>query len=418
TENLESYLAHLRIHPGECEALLQDLLISVTNFFRDKEAFKALEMMIPDFFKGKTEADQIRVWVAGCATGEEAYSVAILLAEHAATLELPPQIQIFATDLDQAAINVAREGRYPETIVADVSEQRLGQFFVKDGRNYRVRRALRETILFARHDLLKDSPFSRLDLVTCRNLLIYLNRDAQAQVFDIFNFALRPEGCLFLGTSESADEAAALFCPIDKKHRLFSRRAVPRVGLSVPAGAATMMFAFHQNPKASMVGSPPVPPQLHGLIHAPLSRRQQTERRTWAELHYKLIETIAPPSLVVSKDYQIMHLSPSAGKFLQFSGGEPTMNLLNVIHPDLKTELRAGLFRAGKSKEAVEIPAVPLELEGVGRLVDISITPVGELAPDFLLVLFRERDSLPRIVETSLESSDRPANRDVVRHLE
>jgi two-component system CheB/CheR fusion protein len=418
TENLETYLAHLRTHPGECEALLQDLLISVTNFFRDKEAFDALETMIPDFFKGKTESDQVRVWVAGCATGEEAYSIAILLAEHASTLELPPQIQIFATDLDQAAINVAREGRYPEIISADVSDPRLGQFFTKEGDHYRVRRALRDTILFARHDLLKDSPFSRLDLVSCRNLLIYLNRDAQSKVFDTFHFALRPEGCLFLGTSESADEASALFSPIDKKNRLFSRRVVPRVGLSVPAGAATMMFAFHQNPKASMVGSPTVPPHLHGLIHAPLSRSQQAERRTWSELHYKLIETIAPPSLVLSKDYQIMHLSPSAGKFLQFSGGEPTMNLLNVIHPDLKTELRAGLFRAGKSKEPVEIPTVPLELEGIGRLVDISISPVGDMAPDFLLVLFRERDALLRDGEDSVESSDRPANRDVVRHLE
>ncbi|MES2661134.1 MAG: chemotaxis protein CheB [Verrucomicrobiota bacterium] len=419
-ESLEIYLNQLRTHPGETGALLQDLLISVTNFFRDREAFSALEGVIPDLFKNKTDSDQVRVWIPGCATGEEAYSMAILLCEHAATLESPPQIQIFATDLDQAAINVAREGRYPEPITGDVSEQRLAQFFSKEAGSYRVRRSVREMVLFAKHDLLKDSPFSRLDLISCRNLLIYLNRDAQGRVFDIFHFALRPEGRLFLGSSESAEDATALFYPINKKHRIFARRSIQRVGLSVPAGAPTLSFAFQADQKLPpVIPLPPVP--FLGLAGAgPLAKAEQTERNSWSELHYKLIETIAPPSLVIGRDQQIMHLSKSAGRFLQFAGGEPTMNLLRVVHPALRTELRAALFRASKTQAPVQITGIPVELDSVPRLVDISVEPVDDLAPDFLLVLFRERDVLhPDLSDSgSSPASLLPEDRAVIRHLE
>jgi len=216
-ESLGDYVTFLRTHSGESAALLQDLLISVTNFFRDKEAFDALAVELPALFENKSMADAVRVWVPGCATGEEAFSIAILLTEYAATLDSPPQIQIFATDLDQAAIAVAREGRYSASIEVDVSEKRLRQFFTKEPGGYRVQRTLREMVLFATHNLLKDSPFSRLDLVTCRNLLIYLNRPTQLEVFDVFHFALRPEGRLFLGSSESAEDVATLFRPINKE---------------------------------------------------------------------------------------------------------------------------------------------------------------------------------------------------------
>ncbi|MEO8207267.1 MAG: chemotaxis protein CheB, partial [Chthoniobacterales bacterium] len=178
-DDLPGYLIHLRMHTGEAGALLQDLLISVTNFFRDRDAFEALERMIPALFKDKGPGDTVRVWVAACATGEEAYSIAMLLCEHARTLEAPPQLQVFATDLDAEVIRSAREGFYPETISADVSDERLRRFFVHEARGYSIRREVREIVLFAPHDLLKDSPFSRLDLISCRNLLIYLNRDAQ-----------------------------------------------------------------------------------------------------------------------------------------------------------------------------------------------------------------------------------------------
>ncbi|HSH91812.1 MAG TPA: chemotaxis protein CheB, partial [Ramlibacter sp.] len=221
---LTGYLDCLRTTPGEAAALLQDLLISVTNFFRDADCFAALEPYLTQLFDGKGPDDVIRVWVPACATGEEAYSFAMLLAERARESEAPPVIQVFATDLDDDAIRVAREASYPGTIEADISEDRLRRFFVKEHSGYKVRREIREMVLFAQHDLLKDSPFSRLDLVSCRNLLIYLNRDAQQRAFNIFHFALLPQGRLFLGSSESVEDAGSLFTVLDKKNRIFLHR--------------------------------------------------------------------------------------------------------------------------------------------------------------------------------------------------
>jgi chemotaxis methyl-accepting protein methylase len=198
-------------------ALLQDLLISVTNFFRDQEAFQAVQSELSKLFADKNSDHQVRVWVPGCATGEEAYSIAMVLSEYASRLSAPPQIQVFATDLDQGSINVARAGFYPDTITADVSEERLRVFFTKESAGYRVRRGMRETVLFALHDLLKDRPFSRTDLISCRNLLIYLDREAQRRAFEIFHFALLEKGMLFLGSSESIEDAGLLFTTLDKK---------------------------------------------------------------------------------------------------------------------------------------------------------------------------------------------------------
>ncbi len=244
--NLPDYVSFLRTHPGEAGALLGDLLISVTNFFRDRDTFAALERdIIPTLFVGKGPEDTVRVWSAACATGEEPYSLAMLLVEYARTLDHPPGIQVFACDLDEAAISQARAGVYALSIAADVSEERLARFFIKDVRGYRVRRELREMVLFTEHDLLKDAPFSKLDLASCRNLLIYLNRGAQTRAMEIFHFALKPQGKLFLGSSESVPEENDLFTTLDKKHRFYQRRAVPRVGLPVPTGTGTLQRVLH-----------------------------------------------------------------------------------------------------------------------------------------------------------------------------
>src|SRR3954468_3853884 len=190
-ETIPQYLGFLRTHPSESRALLQDLLIGVTHFFRDHEAFAAIEAHVPQLFAGKKKDDEIRVWVAGCATGEEAYSIAMLLCEYAQRFDTPPNVQVFASDVDEEAIADARDGLYPSMIEADVSPERLRAFFVRDHGRYRVRKEIREKVLFAAHNVLRDPPFSRCDLVSCRNLLIYLNAEAQKTVFDTFHFALR-----------------------------------------------------------------------------------------------------------------------------------------------------------------------------------------------------------------------------------
>jgi two-component system, chemotaxis family, CheB/CheR fusion protein len=414
-DDLPSYLTFLRTHPGESGALLQDLLISVTNFFRDREAFDALEGMIPELFRGKTHADTIRVWVPACATGEEAYSIAMLLSEYARTLDAPPTLQIFATDLDEDVLLEARNGVYPAAISADVSAERLRRFFIKEHHGYRVRRELRETLLFAVHDLLKDSPFSRLDLVSCRNLLIYLNRDAQQRVFEIFHFALRPEARLFLGISESMDDGSALFYAVDKKHRLYAPRVAARPSLPVPSGPSTLARALALQDRAEpialghrqVVQTTPIVP----------SHSSSAERLSWSELHLRLVERLAPPSLVVNAEHDIVHLSESAAPFLQLAGGEPTTNLLRLVHPMLRTELRAALFRARQATAPVVAKSVPFDLGEERRLVNISVSSAPALAPDFFLVVL-ELMAPSEPVPSPAAADDQPALHHLEREIE
>ncbi|MEF7615726.1 PAS domain S-box protein [Aquincola sp. MAHUQ-54] len=385
--DLPNYLSFLRTHSGEAGALLQDLLISVTNFFRDGDCFTALAACIPQLFAGKSASDTLRIWVAACATGEEAYSVAMLLAEHARTLDAPPQVQVFATDLDDEAIRIARDGVYPAAIEADVSEDRLRRFFIKEHHGYRLRREIREMVLFAVHDVLKDSPFSRVELVACRNLLIYLDREAQAQVLGTFHFALQPSGLLFLGSSESVDDGSQLFTVHDKKHRIYRHRATPRIGLPVPAGSGTLALeAQHAGrvvlvvPGASLLQPPPTG-----------ARSSAGDGRvvSWGELHFRLLEQLAPPSLLVDAEHELVHLSPGAGRFLQFAGGEPSRNLLRTIHPSLRIELRAALYQAAQTGQPVDVDPLPIDMGGEQTTVAMSVRPVGEAAPGLLLVLLR-----------------------------
>ena len=347
-EELPAYLAFLRLHPSEAMALLQDLLISVTNFFRDQEAFQALQSELPKLFADKSSDDQVRVWVPGCATGEEAYSLAMVLSEYASNLNAPPQIQVFATDLDQGSINVARAGIYPDTITADISEERLRLFFTKESAGYRIRRGMRETVLFALHDLLKDPPFSRIDLISCRNLLIYLDREAQRRVFEIFHFALLEKGMLFLGSSESIEDAGTLFTTLDKKYRLYGRRIGNRRSLS--EGSASLGFALekqHRIPVGGIVENNLVSATQPWPVSSATS---PAKSRSWAELHFRFLERFAPPSAIVDENYDVIHLSENAGRYLQLGGGTPTLNLLRIVHPMLRTELRAALFRAKRSE--------------------------------------------------------------------
>ncbi|MEX0600360.1 MAG: chemotaxis protein CheB, partial [Rhodothermales bacterium] len=204
-EDLKAYLGYLRDTPDEVHHLLNDLLLTVTNFFRDPEAFAALEKVIPKLFADKELGEAVRAWTCGCATGEEAYSVAMLLGEEAERQSRPPAFQIFASDISESALGVAREGLYPEAISADVPRERLNRFFDKEPSGYLIKQAVRERIVFTVHNLVQDPPFSRLDLITCRNVLIYLDRDVHGRIFEVFHYALRPGGYLFLGNAESID---------------------------------------------------------------------------------------------------------------------------------------------------------------------------------------------------------------------
>ena len=240
--DLQAYRDFLHLHPEETQALLQDMLISVTNFFRDKEAFDVLDRdVLPRFIEGRGEQDRIRVWSVGCATGEEAYSLAMLLQERSLKSAEGVSFQVFATDIDERAISFARTGLYPDSILADVTPSRVRQFFAKDAAHYRVKKELREHMLFAHHNVLSDPPFSRLDLICCRNLLIYLDREAQIEILKMFHFALRPGGVLFLGSSESADSVSSMFSVVDKRNRIYRANMAVRGDTPVPVAISGMM---------------------------------------------------------------------------------------------------------------------------------------------------------------------------------
>lgn len=401
-DDLPSYLDCLRTRPAESVALLQDLLISVTNFFRDADCFTALEAHLGELFKGKGPNDTVRAWVAACATGEEAYSVAMLLSEKAREMEAPPAIQVFATDLDEEAIREARDGTYPSTIQADVSEERLRRYFVKGHRGFRVRRELREMVLFAQHDLLKDSPFSRLDLVTCRNLLIYLNRGAQQRALETFHFALVPHGHLFLGSSESIEDASVLFSVLDKKSRIFVQRPV-RMRAPSPFGPSSLSLSLEAQRALAIP-----PARAARAVDArpgdgPLAMLE-SKGISWGELHFKLLELLAPPSILVDAEHNILHLSAGAGRFLHFSGGEPTRNLLRAVNPGLRVELRAALYEAVHSGQRSQVVAPEVDLEGGSVEVTIRVSQVREVATELLLVSL---SSAPRI--TALPEQEGPA---------
>ncbi|MFN8390122.1 MAG: chemotaxis protein CheB [Bdellovibrionota bacterium] len=389
-EDLPSYLAFVRTHPGESGALLQDLLISVTNFFRDRDVFEALASHLPELFRNKPQSDSVRIWVPACATGEEAYSIAILLLEYARGLDAAPALQVFACDLDEEAIQVARAGQYPEAITADVSEERLRKFFIKEHQGYRVRRELREMVLFASHDLLKDAPFSRMDLISCRNLLIYLNQEAQHRVLETFHFALKPLGLILLGASESVDDGSTLFRTIDKKRRIYAPQSTIRASSQLPFGATSLLRAIEAQGSAEKNA-----PVVHGRrfshdaqsgFHEKLGRN--LDRSALIELHSRLIERYGPPSVLVNAEYEIMHLSEQAGAFLKFTGGEPTVNLLRVVNPSLRIELRTALFRATESGTPIETLNLLADVEGKPCEVDILVAPAKEIAPGFLVVTF------------------------------
>ncbi len=387
-DTLEEYVHLLREEPDEVQALFHDLLISVSNFFRDPEAFGTLERdVVPALFEGKGPDDAVRGWVAGCATGEEVYSLAILLSEHAATLASPPRIQLFATDIDENACNLAREALYAETIAEDVSAQRLERFFDRENGGYRVKKTVRENVLFTGHDLLKDPPFSKLDLVSCRNLLIYLEPEAQERVLESFYYGLSPDGFLFLGTSEAAGESE-LFRPLDAKQRIYRRAAtahpvVPR--LSTP------------DPRRQTGATPHEAPEKH-----------RPRDFSYGALHLRMLEAYAPPSLIVDEEGTIAHLSAAAGRFLRLAGGEPSRKLTDLAPGDLGMELRTALYQA-LQKGQPTTRQVRTEVGERVRLVDLHVRPLeeDEGRGRFALVVFDEQgEPEERGAETPAEPAE------------
>ena len=368
--DLPSYRRLLDSEPNETQALLQDMLISVTNFFRDPEAFAALESALQTRIAERPKGEPFRAWVAGCATGEEAYSVAIvlrqLLGRHG------PPIQLFASDIDQRAIIAARTGLFPLSIANDISPERLREFFVEDNGSYRIAKFIRESVVFSVHNALSDPPFTRLELICCRNVLIYLDRVAQSQVLNTFHFSLKPRGLLFLGSSETADAVDGMFQGIDKAHRVY---------VAKPSLARTRVL-------------PPLPPPVQIVLPPadPVAQAQPPLPPLEA-LHERVVRNYAPPTVLVDGDDTVLHVSQRASHLLRLPEGAPSNKLMALARPELRAELRAAMARAAESGLTVEAPRIHLIVNGRKRTVTMTVRPaVDELPKGLMLVVFDEAD--------------------------
>lgn len=358
--SLDGYVELLKREAPEVMNLFRDLLINVTNFFRDADAFKLLEQtVIPRLFEGRMAGDTIRIWVPGCATGEEVFSIGILMREYMDKMSSPPpRVQIFATDIDEAALSVARLARYPEALLGGLSSERRQRFFHLDGASYVLSNDVRELCIFSPHSVIRDPPFSRMDLVSCRNLLIYFGPDIQNRVIPTFHYSLRPGGYLFLGTSEGIGQHGDLFALIDKKQRIFQSREhvqpAPRL-LSLVGESRTGLFPGGRERPAQ----------------ATYPLRQAVEAQ--------VLERFAPPHVVVNGDGDVVYYSARTGRFLEPSPGAPSRQLLTMARRDLRLELRSALREAVEAQRAVIKPDLPLD-DDAGRvqLVTITVEPMLE----------------------------------------
>jgi two-component system CheB/CheR fusion protein len=371
------YIALLRDDPAEAEQLYGDILIRVTGFFRDPEVFEALQHdVLPRIVEDRTDANPVRVWVPGCATGEEVYSLAMVFAEVTEKLGGCP-IQIFGTDLSEEALDRARSGIYPETISADVSPERLRRFFTKVDEGYRVAKAVRDCCVFARQNLTKDPPFSRLDLVSCRNVLIYLAGPTQRKVMSIFHYALRPRGYLLLGSSETIGTFGDLFTPVDRRHKIYRRTAT-----------APNRLAVDFEPSAG-----PLPARAR-TERAPMTNQNAPPPNVFREADRVMLARLAPPGVLINEAMEILQFRGRTSAYLEPPAGAASFNILKMAREGLLADLRAAIHAARKSEDPVRREGIRIKTNGDYTTVDIEVIPFTTPQKDrYQLVLFHDVDN-------------------------
>jgi len=370
-EKLPEYIKFVQTNTDELRLLYKDMLISVTSFFRDQEPFEALKSRVfPRLLENKDVGAHIRIWVPACSTGEEAYSIAISLLEHLGDRASDYRIQVFGTDVDEASIQHARRGVYPQNIALDVSPERLHRFFIKRETEYQVARRIRDMVVFSSQNVTKDAPFSRLDLVTCRNLMIYLRPGMQKRVLRILHYALLPTGYLMLGTSETVGESSDHFSLLDRKNKIYARRNV------VSMAALDFGFGVQNGEKG-----PAIQPSA--------AQRSAGSLATVAER--KILEIYGPPGVVINEDLDIVHIRGRTGPYFEPMPGAPSFNILRLARPELHVDLRRALHEAKASNERVSLETRLTE-EGKTRAVEIEVVPViePETKSRCYLVLFHE----------------------------
>ena len=377
SSSLATYRELLQRTPAEIDRLFGDLLIGVTSFFRDPLVFAALAAeVIPALLRDRPADAELRFWVPGCATGEEVYSLAILVREALGSVDVALPVKLFATDIDEPALDFARQGRYPSSIAEHVSPERLTRFFRKVPRGFQVIKEIRELCVFSTHNIVTDPPFSRLDLISCRNLLIYLEAEIQKKLVPLFHYALAPDGYLVLGPSENLAAHPELFRAVDKDRRIFQRldallAPATIFPLAGPRRVGRMDRAEHATaPLRPAGGEAGVPRALERLV----------------------LDEIAPPAVLVNAEGKILYVSGKTGRYLQLPAGMTRTDLIEMALPALRAGLYTALHRAIKSGKPAGHEGLTLEIAGVLRRLDLIVRPMGAAAkkPDLFAVIFRE----------------------------
>nr|HRO68338.1 CheR family methyltransferase [Pseudobdellovibrionaceae bacterium] len=386
---IEDYLEALHANPNESSRLFKELLINVTSFFRDEDSFEVLRQeVLPAIVRSHIGGDKIRIWVAGCSTGEEAYTFAILFREALEGLENPPEVQIIATDVDESALSTARRGVYPLSISEKVSAKRLSKYFIRKGGRYHVTKEIRELCLFSSHSLVTDPPFAQLDLISCRNVLIYLGPHLQKKLIPVFHYALRGDGYLFLGTSETLTGHAELFKPVSAKHRIGQRKQT----------AVRSSTAF---------------PMSFGQAYAGhFSEAPQAKDTDIHEVSQRIIlDEFAPKYAIVNDEHQIVSVSAGMKTYLEPSAGSFHNNLLRLVRPEMRMALRSALAEAQKNKRKVSNNTSVLQLGKDYQRVGLTVQPMPQLGgeSELLMVVFRD---MGKVAEASSEEAGGSASVD------
>jgi two-component system CheB/CheR fusion protein len=375
-ETPEQYLQYLRNNRDEAELLFNDILIHVTSFFREPAAFNAMIAdVFPAILKSRSPDDPVRVWVPGCATGEEVYSVAICMLEYMRQSGVDAAIQLFGTDLSELALEQARTGVYPTSIEADVSPERLRRFFVATNGMYQIARSVRDMCIFARQNVTKDPPFSKLDIITCRNLLIYLGQPLQSKVMRLFHYALKPNGYLVLGSSETIGDAGELFAAVDRQHKIYSRKPAPAI--------ITNDFSpYDEHEMHDAVKRPPI-----------ISETLDGEKR----VDQVILARYAPPAVVIDSAMRVLHFRGDTSRYLQHPPGSANLNLAKLAREGLGVEIRKLLHSEEAKTQTVKSKPISFQSESGRASVTVSIVPMpGSFESQFLVIF----ESTPSKSET------------------
>ena len=358
-KDVDDYVARVGDDPAEVDALYRDLLIGVTRFFRDPEAFAKLRQeVIPGLLEGRDDGGELRCWVAGCASGEEAYSLAILIDEEVRRRDLRIEVKVFATDAHHLSLKAAGEGTYPEQALAELSPERLRRYFRPDRDGFRVTPDLRRQVIFAHHDVIADAPFTQLDLVSCRNLLIYLRPDAQRKALSLFHFALKAGGTLLLGPSESPGDLSDEFRPLDRRWRIYAKRRDVRLPLDAVSGVG---LSAHRPARTSGAAAPP---------------RDGRHAQSLLAVYDRLLDRRMPPSILVDDRHEILHVFGGAERFVRSRGGRRSNDLLDAVDESLRRPLAVALQHAVRKREAVRYAGILTDGEDGPQSLRITVEPI------------------------------------------